>query len=114
MLFQKIFVDVYGPSEHSFQLSNLLLTISLVDFQLFEWLGPIGMCNFSSLIYCLYFTGSDLYSVINKLSTSYNHHIYIVNIQYKVPDNLALLPVVTDVITGKANVNLLAALFTTM
>ena len=72
MLFQKIFVDVYGPSEHSFQLSNLLLTISLMDFQLFEWLGPIGMCNFSSVIYCLYFTGSDLYSFINMLSTSYN------------------------------------------
>ena len=114
MLFQKIFVDVYGPSEHSFQLSNLLLTISLVDFQLFEWLGPIGMCNFSSLIYCLYFTGVLLVLLHLYVEHFLQHQIHIINIQYKVPDNLALLPVVTDVITGKANVNLLAALFTTM
>ena len=49
------------------------------------------------------------------------HEIDILNIQYKVPDNLALLPVVTDVITGnifsmntEADVYLLAALFPTM
>ena len=41
--------------------------------------------------------------------------------QYMVPENLALLPFVTDVVTGnfysrddKANVNLLAAILTTM
>ena len=49
------------------------------------------------------------------------HEINILNIQYKVPHNLALLPVVTDVITDnifsmntEVDVYLLAALFPTM
>ena len=47
--------------------------------------------------------------------------MFNINIQYKVPDNLALLPVVTDVIIGsifsmntEADVYLLATLFPTM
>ena len=79
-----------------------------------SWLDPTGICNLSLLTCSMCFTWSDLHSFLQ-------HEINILHIQYKVPDNLALLPVVTDVITGsifsmntEADVYLLATLFPTM
>ena len=90
--------------------NNLLLAIPFKISYFFEWLGPTGLCNLSSLTHRMCFAWSNLLQ----------HQIYIVKMQYKVQDNLALLPVVRNVvarnfssISGKTNINFLAALFTT-